>query len=197
MPPERPGRENTEEIGVECQLQAFPTRIESGAPSREEPWSWFLGRKLRQFRAEVAVRTGLAALVKRMRRGPGPPSRLDTVVPVAQTVPHLKVGDLVRVRAADEVRSMLDDNGSLKGCAFGLGMYRYCGKEFRVVKIVERFFDEGRWRMLKARNMVLLEGVYCDGQDISPTKGCDRMCFFFWRTEWLEKVEGSAARENS
>lgn len=197
MPPERPGRGNPEEAGLGCQLEAFPPLLESGAPSREEPWSWFLRRKLRQLRAEVGARTGLAALRKRLLRGRGSPARLDAVAPAPQTAPLLRVGDLVRVRAAEAIRSTLDGNGSLKGCAFGVGMYRYCGKEFRVVRIVERFFDEGRWRMLKARNLVLLEGVYCDGQDLADTKGCDRMCFFFWRTEWLELVEPRPPRDHT
>jgi hypothetical protein len=43
--------------------------------------------------------------------------------------------------------------------------------------------------MLKARNIVLLERVYCDGSGTLETQGCDRMCFYFWRTEWLEKIE--------
>jgi hypothetical protein len=68
-------------------------------------------------------------------------------------------------------------------------MYQYCGKELRVAKVVNRFFDEARSHMLKARNMVLLEGVCCDGSNSSDSTGCDRMCFYFWRTEWLEKVE--------
>jgi hypothetical protein len=42
--------------------------------------------------------------------------------------------------------------------------------------------------MLKCRNIVLLENVYCDGSGHPDTRGCDRMCFFFWRTEWLERV---------
>jgi hypothetical protein len=75
-------------------------------------------------------------------------------------------------------------------------MYEYCGKELRVAKVVNRFFDEARWRMLKAGNMVLLEGVHCDGSSISDTQGCDRMCFYFWRTEWLEKIEEAPDQRN-
>ena len=45
----------------------------------------------------------------------------------------------------------LDQNGYLKGCGFGLGQYQFCGKEFRVIRRVDNFFDEARSRMLKAR----------------------------------------------
>ncbi|MCY2954889.1 MAG: hypothetical protein NTU53_23405 [Planctomycetota bacterium] len=57
-----------------------------------------------------------------------------------------------------------------------------------MAKRVDRFFDEARWRMLKCRGVVLIDGAYCDGSGHPDTRGCDRMCFFFWRTEWLEKV---------
>jgi hypothetical protein len=112
------------------------------------------------------------------------------------TVPELKPGDLVRVRSAEFIRSTLDEKGGHRGCGFGLGMYQYCGKELRVAKVVNLFFDEARWRMLKARNMVLLEGVHCDGSGSPETQGCDRMCFYFWRTEWLEKIEEAPDQRN-
>jgi hypothetical protein len=96
----------------------------------------------------------------------------------------------VRVRTEEQIRGTLDQDGRLRGCGFGLGMYRHCGKEYRVAKVVERFFDEAQWRMLKARHLVLLEGVHCDGSSVPETQGCDRMCFYFWRAEWLERIDG-------
>lgn len=91
---------------------------------------------------------------------------------------------------------MLDKHRKHRRCASGLGMYQQCGKELRVAKVVNLFFDEARWRRLKARNMVLLEGVHCHDSSISETTGCDRMCFYFWRTEWLEKIEGTTDQQN-
>ena len=100
----------------------------------------------------------------------------------------LAPGDLVRVRPAEYIRNTLNEKRMLRGCSFGAGMYQYCGQEKRVAKVVTRFFDEARGRMLKSRNMVLLDGVYCDGAGYPDTLGCDRMCFYFWRSEWLEKI---------
>jgi hypothetical protein len=110
--------------------------------------------------------------------------------PTALPAPNLRPGDRVRVRSAEYIRSTLDQSGYLKGCGFGLGQYQYCGKDFRVIRRVDNFFDEARARMLKGRNLVLLDGVHCDGSSSRWTNGCDRMCFYFWRTEWLEKIEG-------
>jgi hypothetical protein len=167
------------EIGVGCQLQAFPSQFDKGPPSREEPWSWYFRR-----RARGAVRK-ISRLVSRLTRQ----SSVKQAAPAPLAAPELEPGDLVRVRSAEFIRSTLDERGGHRGCGFGLGMYQYCGKELRVAKVVNGFFDEARWRMLKARNMVLLEGVYCDGFGSVEAQGCDRMCFYFWRTEWLEKIE--------
>jgi hypothetical protein len=68
-------------------------------------------------------------------------------------------------------------------------MARYCGQELTIVKCVRRFYDESKKRMVRCRNIVLLEGVYCDGSAGAKAFGCDRMCFVFWRTEWLERVK--------
>ena len=63
-----------------------------------------------------------------------------------------------------------------------------------MLRVVDRFFDERRWRMLRAHGMVILEGVHCDGASLPDTAGCDRMCFYFWRSEWLERIaRGSPA----
>lgn len=172
--PKRPAQ-----IGVGCQLEAFPSQFDQGPPSHEEPWSWYFRR-----RARAAVRK-----IGRLVAGPPRRPSVPQAAPPPLVAPKLKPGDLVRVRSAEFIRSTLDEKGGHRGCGFGLGMYQYCGKELRVAKVVNRFFDEARWRMLKARNIVLLEGVHCDGSGSSETQGCDRMCFYFWRTEWLEKIE--------
>jgi hypothetical protein len=124
----------------------------------------------------------------------GTPATTPTPSPACFPAPALVVGDRVRVRSAEEIRSSLDESGCFRGCGFGTGMYQYCGKEFRVAKVVNRFFDEARFRMLRARNMVLLAGVHCDGSSLADTRGCDRMCFYFWRTEWLDRIDDGDGR---
>lgn len=46
--------------------------------------------------------------------------------------------------------------------------------------------------MKKTRGIVLLEGLMCQG--IEGLGACDRSCLFFWREEWLEKIEAPAER---
>ena len=96
-------------------------------------------------------------------------------------------GVRVRVRSLEEIQNTLNSFKELKGCAFLEDMQQYCGSEQRVLKVMERFLDERDYQVKKAKGIVLLEGVYCQG---TPVFGrCDRSCLLFWREEWLEKIE--------
>jgi hypothetical protein len=102
----------------------------------------------------------------------------------------LKAGDIVRVRSKEQIMQTLDENKRLEGCYFRSDMWQYCGGEYKVFKRVDYFFDESSSKMRKARNMVLLEGLYCSGELPMYFKHrCDRSCFFFWKDAWLEKVK--------
>ncbi len=97
-------------------------------------------------------------------------------------------GDLIRVRSSAEILSTLDPFKELKGCAFLPDMYQYCGTQQRILKSMRYFMDERDYKLKKARGVILLENVICNG---TPAFGeCDRCCFLFWREEWLEKIAG-------
>ena len=106
----------------------------------------------------------------------------DNSIPV-QLIPGVRV----RVRSLEEIQNTLNSFKELKGCAFLEDMQQYCGSEQRVLKVMERFLDERDYQVKKAKGIVLLEGVYCQG---TPVFGrCDRSCLLFWREEWLEMIE--------
>jgi hypothetical protein len=109
------------------------------------------------------------------------------VPPESKAARRLEAGNLVRVRPRGEIEATLDGWRSLKGCAFLSAMAAYCGTTQRVLKRVERFMDEKDYKMKKADGIVLLENVICPGS--GGTGRCDRACFYFWREEWLEKLE--------
>ena len=99
----------------------------------------------------------------------------------------LMQGDWVRVRSREEILATLDPFKELKGCAFLPDMYEYCGTRQRVLRSMRHFMDERDYKLKKARGIILLENVICNG---TPTFGeCDRCCFLFWREEWLEKID--------
>ena len=64
---------------------------------------------------------------------------------------------------------------------------QYCGTTQRVHKRMERFVDERDLRVKRTKGIILLEGVMCQGT--ADFGSCDRSCFYFWREEWLEKIE--------
>jgi hypothetical protein len=105
----------------------------------------------------------------------------------ASGVPDIQPGDLVRIASAAEIRRTLDRNRKTGGCTFQIGMYDHCGKEYRVLKKVEYFFDETKQKLCKCKNIYLLEGSCCTGTT-AYLEVCDRNCFFFWHARWLHRV---------
>jgi len=96
-------------------------------------------------------------------------------------------GDVVQIKDVEAIKSTLDLDARLRGCSFMPEMERFCGTTHRVLKPVERFLDERDYRVKKTSGILLLEGVMCEGTaEFGP---CDRSCFFFWRQEWVERVE--------
>lgn len=167
-----------------CQLPNIPrfsigsAEITDGSPvkrfkrSLALPWNRYVRRWLKQaYNFSVRRRGGSAAQLTAREFSPAIP---------------FQTGDLVRVRTPEEINSTLDPFKELKGCAFLPEMYQYCGTQQRVLKSMQRFIDERDYKLKKARGVILLENIICNG---TPVFGpCDRCCFLFWREEWLEKL---------
>lgn len=103
------------------------------------------------------------------------------------TAKPLKSGDFVRVRTQREIRQTLNRWNQLRGCTFMNEMWKYCNTTQKVLRRVEKILDENDYLVKSCSGIVLLEGLMCEG-----TRGfgrCDRCCHFFWREEWLEKLE--------
>ncbi|HEX2964975.1 MAG TPA: hypothetical protein VHO84_04290 [Syntrophorhabdaceae bacterium] len=101
----------------------------------------------------------------------------------------LQQGDVVRIRSRGEIQSTLNNWNQLKGCAFMEEMWPYCGTRHKVLKQVKTFLDERDYSTKKCKGIVVLEGLICEGtKDFGV---CDRSCHFFWREEWLEKIDVS------
>jgi hypothetical protein len=99
---------------------------------------------------------------------------------------ELHPGDVVLVLPREEIRKTLNRWNGLRGCAFMEEMWSFCGAKQRVLKRVNTFLDERDYEMKRCRGIVILDGVLCSGiKDFGP---CDRSCFFFWREEWLKRI---------
>jgi hypothetical protein len=101
---------------------------------------------------------------------------------------NLKPDEWVEVRSIDEISQTLDEKRKYKGLLFMPEMEKFCGKQFRVFKVVRviKLESTGEVRKLKTPS-IFLEGVYCDGE---RHEGCGRACFHFWKEAWLKKIPG-------
>lgn len=112
----------------------------------------------------------------------------------------LQPGEIVRVRSVAQTRETLDEHRRCQGLGYiPTVMDRYCGGVYIVKKRVDRFFDERTQRLLKLRDVVILEGVYCEPEPHKeePFAGCQRTCFLFWKEAWLERSAASVTAGTS
>ena len=103
---------------------------------------------------------------------------------------RLKAGDMVRVKSKEEILRTLNRWNQLNRCSFMEEMWPHCGTKQRVLRRVEKFLDERDYLIKKCKGILILDGVMCEGT--KDFGACDRACFFFWREEWLEKVDANS-----
>jgi hypothetical protein len=97
---------------------------------------------------------------------------------------NLHCGEWVEVKSEEEILQTLDAAGANRGLVFIDEMRRYCGKQLRVHKRLERMLLEESKQVRRLKNTVLLDRAMCEGIGI----GCDKSCFFFWREAWLRRA---------
>jgi hypothetical protein len=103
----------------------------------------------------------------------------------------LKAGERVRVKSHDAIQATLDHTGRCEGLEYMAWiMDGFCERPFTVRKRVDQFFDERQRRMLRLRNVVILDDVFCepDPRGTGSLAGCQKTCFLFWKEAWLERV---------
>jgi hypothetical protein len=100
---------------------------------------------------------------------------------------NLKPGDRIRVLPKDKIKKTLNRLNKTHGCTFQQGMYAYCDTEYTVLKKVDYFYDEVKSKLCKCKGTYLLDGVRCNGHTAYLVH-CDRYCYFFWNSAWLELI---------
>ena len=102
---------------------------------------------------------------------------------------RLRPGDLVEVKAPDEILRTLDAQGALDRLPFMPEMVEFCGRRFRVARRVVKTCFTGTvstMRVFESDDVVTLEGLRCSG---AAHDGCQKACTIFWREGWLRKVD--------
>jgi hypothetical protein len=103
-----------------------------------------------------------------------------------EEVLKLQPGEYIEVKSEAEILQTLDDQRRLNGLAYVPSMKEFCGQRFKVFKRMETMYQEESGKVRRLKNTVLLDQVHCDGLLMR----CDRACFFYWREEWLRRVDG-------
>jgi hypothetical protein len=99
----------------------------------------------------------------------------------------LQPGELVRVKTKEEIFRTLDKDNKNRGMTFDVEMLKYCGRQARVLRRVERIIDEKTGKLTHLKNpCIILEGVICTAD---YHRNCPRGVYAYWREIWLSRVE--------
>jgi hypothetical protein len=104
----------------------------------------------------------------------------------------IRPGDLVEVKAPDEILLTLDADGTLDHVPFMPEMVEFCGKRFEVSKWVATVCPGVRG--FRTNDVFFLDGLRCSG---AAHEGCQKACMILWRQAWLRKVDGAVARSSA
>jgi len=110
---------------------------------------------------------------------------------------RLYPGDLVEVKAPDEILRTLDGDGALANLPFMPEMVEFCGKRFRVSKRALKTCIYGPIVTMLGFNtddILVLDDLRCSGE---AHDGCQKACTIFWREAWLRKVDDSSVQTNT
>jgi hypothetical protein len=98
---------------------------------------------------------------------------------------NLQAGERVRVKRKEEILATLDARGWNRGMEFSREMLQHCGREFTVLRRVDRIIRDQTGKMVQMKGTVLLEGlVYKDLVRLAAP----RSEFMYWRECWLERI---------
>ena len=179
------------------------TELLRAAPRRVPPWD------VRQYVLDVSSgNAGVGALIRSLcvgifneyqaasQRLPKPlqirgGKRYPFITGTLQKTPHqsldLRPGELVRVKSKEEIVRTLDVNNRNRGLSFDAEMLKYCGRQARVLRRVNRIIDEPTGRMMRLKNpCIILEDVICTSD---YRRLCPRSIYSYWREIWLERVQ--------
>jgi hypothetical protein len=105
--------------------------------------------------------------------------------------PKFTVGETVRILPEEAISKLVDPRTkALDGCLFMEQMGDYCGNTYRILSVVDSFYNEHQHRTFEPKSpMYLLEGLICNGKVSEFPAKCDRRCFLLWHEQWLGRPD--------
>jgi hypothetical protein len=123
-------------------------------------------------------------------------------IPEGQPTPvealNIQPGELVRVKAHDEILKTINSVNRNRGLYFDAEEVPYCGGTYRVLRRVHKIINERTGHMLEMKTpCIVLDSVICRSRYSECRLLCPRSIYAYWREIWLERVppESSATRE--
>lgn len=102
---------------------------------------------------------------------------------------YLQEGELVEVKSKEEIMLTLNQKQRNRGMWFDVEQLPHCGKQYRVLKRVERIINEQTGEMMQLANpCIILDGVACSGCYSRDRMFCPRSIYSYWREIWLKRV---------
>jgi hypothetical protein len=99
------------------------------------------------------------------------------------------VGDEVTILDKEAITRTLDSENKLENCIFMDQMEHYCGKSYKVLKIVKNVYHYGTNKLIKSRGPIYILGdLLCDGKVGIFEQICDKCCYLLWHENWLKKI---------
>ena len=103
---------------------------------------------------------------------------------------NLQPGELVRVKAQEEVLCTLDSGSRNRGLSWDAELVPYCGGTYRVRNRIAKFINERTGEMQEMKNPgIILDSVVCQSRYSHCRMFCPRSIYSWWREIWLERVE--------
>jgi hypothetical protein len=103
---------------------------------------------------------------------------------------NLQAGELVQVRAKDEIMQTINAVQKNRGLWFDVEMLRFCGKTFRVLRRVERIINDKTGAMIRMPNgCLILDGATCSGCVSRDRLFCPRSIYPYWHEVWLKRPD--------
>ena len=125
--------------------------------------------------------------IQRYRGGSRFPDTHGTQTKSPKQLLDLQPGELVQIKSMDEIHQTLHVDEHNRGLTFDKEMVKFCGRQARVLRRVDKIIDEKTGQMIRLKgDCIILEGVACDGD---YRRFCPRGIYPYWREIWLTRVE--------
>jgi hypothetical protein len=124
--------------------------------------------------------------------------RTPGLIPEGKPTPsgtlNLQPGELVRVKAHEEILKSVDSNNRNRGMYWDAELVPYCGGTYRVLKRVTKLIDEKTAKMVEMKNpCIILDTVVCQARYSQCRMLCPKSMYPYWREIWLERAETNAS----